>query len=93
MALVIFLWLQYCVHRRCLYVCFGKDLGATAYGTKEGDMGVERRVDWWIRCMCLLGLIAFLSVGFMGCASGRPAAMTLDQWQADDESTESDMGN
>jgi hypothetical protein len=52
-------------------------------------MGVERPVHWCIRYMCLLGLIAFLSVGFMGCASGRPPVMSLDQWQAEDEEFES----
>ena len=46
-------------------------------------MGVERCVDWCIRCICLLGLIAFLSVGFMGCATSRPPAMSLEQWQAE----------
>ena len=55
-------------------------------------MGGERCVDWCIRCMCLLGLIAFLSVSFMGCAGGRPPVMTLDQWQAEDESVESTGG-
>ena len=51
-------------------------------------MGVDRPVHWCIRYMCLLGLIAFLSVGFMGCASGRPPVMTLHQWQAEDEELE-----
>ena len=52
-------------------------------------MGVERPVDRWIRCMCLLGLIAFLSAGFMGCATSRPPVMSLDQWEAEDAFFES----
>jgi hypothetical protein len=47
-------------------------------------MEVERAVDWCIRCMCLLGLIAFLSVSFMGCATTWAThVMSLDQWQAE----------
>jgi len=38
--------------------------------------------------MSLLGLIASLSVGFMGCATSRPPAMSLEQWQAEDEAFE-----
>jgi hypothetical protein len=55
-------------------------------------MRVERLVAWCVRGLCLLGLIAFLSVGFVGCASGRPPAMSLSQWQAEDESVESTGG-
>ena len=47
-------------------------------------MGVERCVDWCIRCICLLGLIAFLSVSFVGCTTTRAThVMSLDQWQAE----------
>jgi hypothetical protein len=35
--------------------------------------------------MCLLGLIAFLSVSFMGCATTWAThVMSLDQWEAED---------
>ena len=44
----------------------------------------ERPVHWCIRCVGLLGLIAFLSVGLMGCATGKTTVMSLDQWQAED---------
>jgi hypothetical protein len=46
-------------------------------------MRVERPVDWCIRCMCLLGLIAFQSVSFMGCATRATHLMSLDQWEAE----------
>jgi hypothetical protein len=39
--------------------------------------------------MCLLGLIAFLSIDFMGCATSRPPVMSLDQWEAEDKFFES----
>jgi hypothetical protein len=52
-------------------------------------MEVERAVEWCFRCMYLLGLIAFLSVGFMGCATSRPPVMSLDQWEAEDAFFES----
>jgi hypothetical protein len=52
-------------------------------------MEVERAVAWCFRCMCLLGLIAFLSVSFMGCATSRPPVMSLEQWQAEDAFFES----
>ena len=47
-------------------------------------MGGERPVHWCIRCMGLLGLSVSLSVGFMGCATGKTPVMSLDQWQAED---------
>jgi hypothetical protein len=52
-------------------------------------MGVDRPVDWCIRCICLLGFIAFLSVGFMGCATRATHLMSLDQWEAEDAFFES----
>ena len=47
-------------------------------------MRVERPVDWCIRGLCLLGLVAFLSVRFMGCATRPTHVMSLDQWEAED---------
>jgi hypothetical protein len=53
-------------------------------------MGVEKPVYACIRCMGLLGLIAFLGVGFMGCATTRAThVMSLDQWEAEDAFFES----
>jgi hypothetical protein len=46
-------------------------------------MRVERPVDWCIRCICLLGLIAFQNVSFMGCATRATHLMSLDQWEAE----------
>jgi hypothetical protein len=43
-----------------------------------------------IRGMGLLGLIAFLSVRFVGCATTRPThVMSLDQWEAENAFFES----
>jgi hypothetical protein len=53
-------------------------------------MGGDRFVAWGVRCLCLLGLIAFLSVRFMGCMTTRATHVpSLDQWVAEDEELES----
>jgi len=51
-------------------------------------MGFARPVHWCIRGLCLLGLIAFLSGSFMGCAT-TGHVMSLDQWQAENAFFES----
>jgi hypothetical protein len=44
--------------------------------------------------MYLLGLIAFLSVSFVGCAATRAThVMSLDQWEAEDKFFESTAHN
>jgi hypothetical protein len=53
-------------------------------------MGFARPVHWCIRGLCLLGLIAFLSVRFMGCATTQAThVMSLDQWEAENAFFES----
>jgi hypothetical protein len=56
-----------------------------------GDQSLGKRVAKLITCMCLLAFL--LGVGCTGCGIGRPPVMTLEQWQAADDSVRSSSGD
>jgi hypothetical protein len=52
-----------------------------------GSQSLGKRVTQLIACMCLLAFL--LGVGGIGCGIGKPPVMTLEQWQAEDDSVRS----
>ena len=51
---------------------------------------MDKRVARLITCMCLLAFL--LGVGCTGCGIGKPPVMTLEQWEAEDDSVRSTGG-
>ena len=52
-----------------------------------GSQELNKRVARLITCICLLSFL--LSVCCIGCGIGRPPVMTLEQWQAEEDSVRS----